>query len=74
MCIEKAKILLPWGGKILSYCPVHANQLVMIGQASGNTISAKLLPPGSAELCESNQELTEEEKEFNKNFNQHFHV
>lgn len=65
-CTENARITLPWGGKLLNYCPVHANQIVMIGNAIGNTVQAQMLPPTMMMECESNTPLTEEEKELAK--------
>jgi len=65
-CTEKAKITLPWGGKILNYCPVHANQIVMLGNAMGNTVHAQIFE-GDKE-CEHNTPLTEEEKKLSKTF------
>ncbi len=67
-CNDLAKITLPWGGKILNYCPVHANQIVILGNAMGYPISAQLLPPSVIIECESVTPLDEEEKEFNKKF------
>lgn len=68
-CEANAKITLPWGGKLLNYCPVHANQLVTLGNAMGSNISAQLLPTSILMECENIHELTEEEWEFNENFN-----
>lgn len=67
-CTEAARITLPWGGKLLNYCPVHANQIVMLGNAIGNPVQAQLLPASVIMECESHTPLDEEEKEFNKNF------
>lgn len=67
-CNELARVILPWGGKLLSYCPVHANQLVMLGNAIGSPIQAKLLPLLPAIVCESAEPLTDEEKELSKSF------
>lgn len=66
-CTEKAMITLPWGGKLLNYCPVHANEVVILGNAMGSPISAQLLH-GSTLECESKTPLTEEEKQVNINF------
>jgi len=68
-CTELARITLRWGGKLLNYCPVHANQIVMLGNAIGNTIQAQLLPITTIMECESNTPLTAEEKEISKTFN-----
>lgn len=68
-CTENAKIMVPWGGKILNYCPVHANQIVMLGNAIGNTIKAKRISDTTIMECESHTPLTDEEKELNKHFN-----
>lgn len=65
-CTELARITLPWGGKLLHYCPVHANQIVMLGNAIGNMIQVRLLPFGAVMECESSTPLTEEEKELAK--------
>lgn len=67
-CTELARITLPWGGALLNYCPVHANQLVMLGKAMGSPISAQLLPKTSAIECEQVTPLTDEEKELAKTF------
>lgn len=67
-CTEQAKITLPWGGKLLNYCPVHANQLVMLGNAMGSPISAQMLPATTIHECESETPLTDEEKELAKTF------
>lgn len=67
-CNELARITLPWGGKLLNYCPVHANQIVMLGNAIGNTIQAQLLPPTTIMECESKTPLTDEERELAKQF------
>lgn len=67
-CNEMARITLPWAGNLLNYCPVHANKLVMVGQAIGNPIQAKLLSTTTSVQCESFDELTDNEKELNKQF------
>lgn len=67
-CNEFARITLPWGGKLLNYCPVHANQLVMLGNAMGLPIQAQLLPDTSSIQCEQLQRLTDEEKKLAKTF------
>lgn len=67
-CTEMARITLPWGGKLLNYCPVHANQIVMLGNAIGNTVQAQLLSATTIIECESNTPLTDEEKELSKQF------
>lgn len=66
-CTEAAKITLPWGGEILNYCPVHANQIALLGQTIGSPIKAQLLK-GECQ-CESMEPLTEEEKQLNADFN-----
>lgn len=67
-CTEFARITLPWGGKLLNYCPVHANQLVMLGNAMGSPIRAQMLPTGTIHECENGTPLTDEEKELAKTF------
>ena len=67
-CTENARITLPWGGKLLNYCPVHANQIVMLGNAMGSPIRAQMLPPTVIMECEQMTPLTEEEKELAKTF------
>lgn len=67
-CTETAKITVAWGGKLLNYCPVHANQIVMLGNAIGNTVQAQLLSPLTVMECESGTPLTDEEKELAKTF------
>lgn len=67
-CTEQARITLPWGGKLLNYCPVHANQIVMLGNAMGSPIRAQMLPPTTIMECEQMTPLTEEEKELAKSF------
>ena len=59
---------MPWGGKLLNYCPVHANQIAMLGNAMGSPIQAQLLPLTVIMECESNTPLNEDEKVFNENF------
>ena len=59
-CTEKAKIIVSWGGKLLNYCPVHANQIVMIGNAIGAPVKAQLLPADTEMECESRTPLTDE--------------
>lgn len=68
-CTEMARVTLPWADKIVNYCPVHANQLVMFGNAMGHTIQAQLLPSNVIHECENTTPLTEEEKELSKQFN-----
>lgn len=68
-CTETARILLPWGGRILQYCPSHANQLVLVAQAMGSPLQAKLLPQEQSVVCESHDELTQEQKDMNILFN-----
>ena len=68
-CNQVARITLPWGGKLLNYCPVHANQLVMLSQVMGSPIQAQLLPNTSSIQCQQMQRLTDEEKELAKTFN-----
>ncbi len=67
-CDEIARITLPWGSKVVNYCPVHANQLAAMGQAMGAPISAQLLPKTSLIQCEQMQRLTDKEKELAKTF------
>lgn len=67
-CDEIARIILPWGGKLLNYCPVHANQIAMLANAMGSPVRAQLLPDTSRIQCQSKTPLTEEEKEINKQF------
>lgn len=67
-CDGLAKIALPWGGKILNYCPVHANQLVMIANHTGNPIRVQWLPDNVVMECESVSELSEYEKTQNEMF------
>lgn len=61
-CTELARIILPWGGDLLNYCPVHANKIVMVANAMGSSIHAQLLPENSTRVCECKEQLTEEEK------------
>lgn len=70
-CTEFARITLPWGGNLLNYCPVHANQMVMLGNAMGSPIRAQMLPSTVIMQCESNTPLTDEEKELAKIFPVH---
>lgn len=65
-CTEQARILLPWGGQLLNYCPVHANQIVMLGNAMGLPVPAQLTD--RIMQCESPTPLTDEEKELAKQF------
>lgn len=68
-CKETAKVQLPWGGQILNYCPVHANQIAQISVAIGSPIKANLLTGLLPVQCECiGNELTEEEKEMNRKF------
>ena len=68
-CNEIARITLPWGGKVVNYCPFHANQLVKLGQVMGAPISAQFLPETSSIQCEQMERLTDKEKELAKTFN-----
>lgn len=65
-CTELAKVIIPWGGELLSYCPVHANNMVMLSNAMGSPIQARRLAPDSTEICECPDPLTEEEQELAK--------
>ena len=67
-CREIARITLPWGGKLLNYCPVHANQIVMLGNAMGNKVQAQAL--NDVMECEQTTPLTDEEKELAKTFSE----
>lgn len=67
-CTEMARITLPWGGKLFNYCPVHANQLVLLGNAMGSPIRPQMLPQNVTMECENGTPLTEEEKELAKTF------
>lgn len=67
-CNEIARVQVPWGGQILSYCPVHGNQLVMIANAIGNKIQPVLLATTASVQCQHTEECTEEEKELNRQF------
>lgn len=67
-CTELARITLPWGGKLLNYCPVHANQLVMLSNHMGAPIKAQMIPPTVIMECEQMTPLTDEEKELAKTF------
>lgn len=66
-CTETARVTVAWGGKLLNYCPVHANQIALLGQAIGSTVQAQPLLTLSHE-CESKEVLTAEEKELNRTF------
>ena len=68
-CTERAKITVAWGGKLLNYCPVHANQIAMLGNAIGAPVQAQMLNPEIAIECENNTPLNEEEKKLAKTFN-----
>lgn len=68
-CSEIAKIQVPWADQIFQYCPVHANQLVMLGKAIGLQIKPKLIPSTVIVNCESHEICTPEEKEYNAQFN-----
>lgn len=67
-CTEQARITLPWGGRLLNYCPVHANQIAMIGEAMGAPVQAQMLPTTVIMECEQMTPLTDEEKELAKTF------
>jgi len=67
-CTQQAKVLLPWAGKFITFCPAHANQLCFIAQAMGAPIQAKLLPNLPVIECSSHDPLTEEQLEFNRLF------
>jgi len=67
-CNEAARMTLPWAGKLLNYCPVHANQIAALGQAMGSPIQAQLIPSTASYQCESNEPLTDEEKVLNERF------
>ncbi len=67
-CNEIARLTLPWGSKIVNYCPVHANRLAIIGQAMGVPMNAQLLPKTSSIQCEQMERLTDKEKELAKTF------
>lgn len=67
-CTEQAKITLPWGGKLLNYCPFHANELAILAKVMGVPLQAQRLPLTSFRECESLNELTEAEKETNQQF------
>lgn len=67
-CQEQARIILPWGGRLLNYCPVHANQIVMVGNAMGSPVQAQRMPLTPFVKCQSNEVLSEEESVMNKLF------
>ncbi len=62
-------VTLPWGGKLLNYCPAHANTIIHLGEVMGNTIQVQALPKPLTMQCESNDELTQEQKDLNALFN-----
>ena len=67
-CTEVAKVTLSWGGKLLNYCPVHANQIASLGNAIGNPVQAQLIKSTVPMECESSSPLSKEEKVHNKKF------
>lgn len=64
-CNAHARVQLPWGGKILNYCPVHANQIAAVAEAMGSTLRAQTLPASVQMECESQSPLTVEERALN---------
>ena len=56
-CSNKAEFILPWGGKLLSYCEIHANEICSIAKVIGSPIQVKRI--NTKEYCESLVNLNE---------------
>jgi len=67
-CREIAKVIVPWNGKLLCYCAVHANQLVRLAECLGCPVEVRLLSSLEQIECESVRVLTDEEKRMDKSF------
>lgn len=67
-CTALARISLPWAGRILNYCPIHANQLVILANGMGSPIKPQMLSLSCIMECESNMPLTKDEKKLLETF------
>ena len=56
-CPNVAMIALPWAGKILEMCHVHANGIVILGNAIGSPVQPKMII--TENQCEGNNDLEE---------------
>ena len=59
-CPNKALYAVPWGGKILMSCKVHANSMACLAQAMGSPMDIKAVHPN--ENCEHPNDLEMYEK------------
>ena len=55
-CKNKAESIAPWGGKIMKGCNQHIRGLVLLGNAIGQEVEARALPPTS-DRCEFRDDL-----------------
>lgn len=56
-CPNTASIAVPWAGKILELCEVHANGIVVLGNVIGSPVQPKRIL--SNQQCQGNNDLEE---------------
>ena len=54
-CPNVAQFIVPWGGKLYSYCEIHANRICSIGMAMGVSVQVKKIV--TLEQCEGANDL-----------------
>lgn len=58
-CPNTASIAVPWAGKILDYCEVHANGIVVLGNVIGSPVQPRRIV--SEDQCQGNNDLDQYE-------------
>lgn len=68
-CTARARMTLAWGGDVLDYCHVHANQMViLLGKTIGAAVLVQRLHPLTDMMCQSPEPLTAEDAALNDEF------
>lgn len=67
-CTQSANVIVDLGGKLLRLCPVHANNIAILGNAIGAPVQARRISATENIECESNEPLTDQEVLLNKEF------
>jgi len=58
-CPNVASIAVPWAGKIIGYCPIHANGIVVLGNAIGSPVQPWII--STTNQCQGLNDLEEYE-------------
>ena len=59
-CPNVAQFIVPWAGKLYSYCEIHANSICNIGKVIGSPVQVKKIV--TLEQCEGANDLEKYKK------------